>query len=488
MSAAPRLLALVGAVLMPGSLFLNWYGVEAHVFTPIGFKLDGWDVFESTDAVLVLAGLAVLLLLFRNPPHASRILMIVGALATTFLAVQLLDQPAILGFSDVPGLSLEVGAWVGLSGALLTVGAGALGSARLSKRHQTMLLAFFVLSALLISGVAWALHADEGPKVETATQLFLVRSDGSGLRKLTRGPASHSFFSWSPDGRRIAYSSEGKIMVASVEESSPQLVIATHGLFAWSPKRDEIAFFVAGQNCETSGRCKTTIKTVRSDGSHVRTLTSRSDATFFKSGADWSSSGEELVFPEQVLERRVPVIDGPVDLVVVSRHGKRHSLRIAGDEWDPDWSPDGRSILFLRQLSHAGVGLWRSSPTGRALRPIVRRVLGRAPAAWSPDGRSIAFTGVLTRTGGNHLYVVPSRGGSPREVVEESAFEFAPSWSPDGSRLAFGDFEGHVRVVRPDGSRDRAIATLSNAEFFDLAWSPDGRWIAFAAGKRPPES
>jgi Tol biopolymer transport system component len=486
MPSASRLLALVGAVLMPASLFLDWYEVEAHVFTPIGFKLEGWDVFESTDAVLVLAAIAVMLLLVRNPPYVSRALMMVGALATAFVVVQLVDKPAILGFDDVPGMALEIGAWLGLSGALITVASGALGSVRSAKRQHIMLLAL-LLSAALVSGVAWALQADTGPKVETATQIFLVKSDGTGLRKLTTGPDSHSLFSWSPDGRRIAYSSEGSIMVAGVEGSSRRRVTTTHGLFAWSPKRDEIAFFVPGR-CETGGRCKTTVKTVRPDGSHLRTLTSRGSATFFKSGANWSPNGEKLAYPEQLVRKRVPVVDGPVDLVVVSRHGKRHLIKSEGDEWDPEWSPDGRSILFIRQRSRAGVGLWRCSPTGRALRPVIRRVLGQAPATWSPDGRSIAFTGALTRTGGNHLYLVPAKGGSPREIVAEEASEFSPSWSPDGSLLAFSDFDGHVRAVRPDGSGDRAIVTLSNAQFFDLAWSPDGRWIAFAAGKRPPDS
>ncbi len=130
-SRAPLLVSLVGAVLMPVSLFLDWYEVsEGATGDNAKISLKGWDSFESTDTVMVLAALAVLILVVLGPPYVARAVMIVGALATGFVAVQLVDQPAILGFVDRADLSLKIGAYLGLLGGLLVVAGGALSSTR----------------------------------------------------------------------------------------------------------------------------------------------------------------------------------------------------------------------------------------------------------------------------------------------------------------------------------------------------------------------
>jgi hypothetical protein len=125
MPLAARLLAIVGAVLMPVSLFLDWYEVS-DVGDNAPIPLEGWDSFESTDTVMVLAAIAVLVLIVLSPPYVARALMMVGALATGFIVVQLIDKPVIFGFVDSADVSLKIGAYLGLLGALLVVAGGAL--------------------------------------------------------------------------------------------------------------------------------------------------------------------------------------------------------------------------------------------------------------------------------------------------------------------------------------------------------------------------
>ena len=125
MALAPRLLAVAGAVLMPISLFLDWYAVKAGATGDNArIELKGWDAFESTDAVMVLASLATLALVLTAPRMAARALMLVGALVTGFVLVQLIDRPAVLLFVDRSDISLEIGAWLGLGGALAILAAG----------------------------------------------------------------------------------------------------------------------------------------------------------------------------------------------------------------------------------------------------------------------------------------------------------------------------------------------------------------------------
>jgi hypothetical protein len=123
-----RVVAVAGAVLMPVSLSLDWYSVPAGLVTEESFSLGGWDSFESTDALMVLAAAAALVLVFTAPPYAGRALLVVGGIATGFVAVQIVDRPNLYGL-PLPTPSLEIGAWLGLLGTLLILAAGALRSA-----------------------------------------------------------------------------------------------------------------------------------------------------------------------------------------------------------------------------------------------------------------------------------------------------------------------------------------------------------------------
>jgi hypothetical protein len=127
---AARMLALAGAVLMPFSLFLDWYGVKRLAGRDFdAYTLDGWDVFESTDTLMLLVAIATVALVALRPRFAGRALLFAGALTAGWIVVQLADRPAVLGFLDRSDLTLEIGAWLGLLGAVLIAIAGALSGA-----------------------------------------------------------------------------------------------------------------------------------------------------------------------------------------------------------------------------------------------------------------------------------------------------------------------------------------------------------------------
>jgi len=114
---------------------------------------------------------------------------------------------------------------------------------------------------------------------------------------------------------------------------------------------------------------------------------------------------------------------------------------------------------------------------------------------YSPDGSWIAYTVTVADREANayrtNLWLVPSRGGEPRQLTTAKARDTGPRWSPDGSQLAFVSDRGgdkQVWTIPVDGGEARAL-TPGKMSPSDIDWAPDGRSLAFV-GKPPaaPES
>lgn len=173
--------------------------------------------------------------------------------------------------------------------------------------------------------------------------------------------------------------------------------------------------------------------------------------------------------------------------------GYRRLTRNRGNQYGPEWSPEGTHIAFHSSHSvpnepdRKSFGLYTMTASGSSPRKLVDSVQATGPLAWSPDGRQIAFAGYENGHPGSwpdekYIYIVDRDGSNLNRLAESSS---PPAWSPDGSQIAFlqGEDRESLFVISPDGSGLREITHLDSLgesswrSSPELSWSPDGSAI-----------
>src|SRR5215470_8313409 len=108
------------------------------------------------------------------------------------------------------------------------------------------------------------------------------------------------------------------------------------------------------------------------------------------------------------------------------------------------------------------------------------RQIGRP--TWSPDGKSIAY--ISNMSGRNNLWIVPADGGFPTQLTVSDQRQTSPAWSPDGKWIAYqsdygGDEQWDIFLVSPKTGKVVNLTQTREIAEMNPTWSPDGRYLAY---------
>lgn len=162
---------------------------------------------------------------------------------------------------------------------------------------------------------------------------------------------------------------------------------------------------------------------------------------------------DRIVFTKQTPTDLSPVI------AVMQPDGS--GVELLGPGMEPKWSPDGKRIAFIRSIGDGRSGIFVMDADGTHLRRLTTNPSGLDEnPSWSPGGGSIVFSRstfvttapdpVATRAR-RDLYTVRSDGTGITKLLGGPTDDFAPEWSPDGTRLGF------VRMVDPAGQGRQSL-------------------------------
>ncbi len=274
-------------------------------------------------------------------------------------------------------------------------------------RRNLFLIAIGFILAFVESGLAIETQIAFSSDRDGNLEIYSVDTDGRGLVRLTNHPGRDTQPAWSPDGRKIAFTSD---------------------------RRNGFSLEIYVMNA---------------DGEKFVQLTTDHPPAVNDESPSWSPDGTKIAFASNRGDS--------YDIYVMNADGNNLVQLTQGraKEVSPCWSPDGTKIAFTSSGNVLKSEIYVMDADGANPVNLTQNpeALNKDPS-WSPDGRRIAFAswGV-----GNHdIYVMDADGKNVNQLNDNLAGDAFPAWSPDGNHIAFTSFRNlmgeEIFLMNSDGS------------------------------------
>lgn len=153
----------------------------------------------------------------------------------------------------------------------------------------------------------------------------------------------------------------------------------------------------------------------------------------------------------------------------------------------PAWSPDSSRIVFVSDRGGSS-DVWSIGVDGSGLQQITSNSTEEASPAYSPDGSKLIYVSNQDR-GNFDLWLQDMQANKVVQLTRKEAdrsrySDGGPSWSPDGTRIAYSRWDGHWEIwtMAADGTQAKQL-TASSEHSGDPRYSPDGRRIYYTSSR-----
>jgi TolB protein len=272
---------------------------------------------------------------------------------------------------------------------------------------------------------------------DSGCDIYTANADGTAVRRVTENGSS-IFPDWSPDGKRIAYSS-----------------------------------WVSGA---------TAIWIADADGRNARQLTpDEEDAS--NVWPRFTPDGKSVVYTNCLGDD----CDGGISAINVDGTGQRAITPNSGDSYNVGTpSPDGKTLVFMRwHFDGVHMRLYQRAIDDPHEVPLTPPELEAWAPDWSPDGGTIVFSSnVFANRPNGAIYSLELKSGAIQQLTRPPfpLEDWSPSYSPDGSRVVFTSNRLHpardgsgLFTMRADGSHLEAVELRAPAQGLFVEWP---RWSA----------
>ena len=206
----------------------------------------------------------------------------------------------------------------------------------------------------------------------------------------------------------------------------------------------------------------------------------------------WSPDGSQIVFISPCLARGeffdTTYNNSSLYIMNADGSGQKPLTSVPGSDYDPDWSPDGKRIVFTSLRDGKKDIYVLTLETGAIVRltTVSGDIQANSQPSWSPFGNQLVYT--VKRVNAYQVWVMSDTGQGNVQIARsgQQYWDFLPIWAPDSETILFSQRDANVpsrpwlMSIRYEDreSKDPTRLDLSRP-IEDVEFSPDGAWLAF---------
>ncbi len=257
------------------------------------------------------------------------------------------------------------------------------------------------------------------------------------------------------------FPADDKSLVKGVHAFMNELVLALSGQKGLF---DSVIWFVA-----MGGKGTKSIRAAYLDGTGMSTLVDNGSVNLFPA---WAPGGKVLY---------TSFLAGMPQLYINDKRLTHDDQQYRGAQF----SPDGKRLAAAvnvedENFANNQTDIFLMDPeSGRLGKNLTDTPDDEVTPTWSPDGSQMAF--VSNRSGNPHIYVMNADGTGVRRLTYAGIYNSTPDWGPNGLIVFTGLDEGNADIFTVDLGGNIRRLTQDQGKNKDPRWSPDGRYIVYVS-------